>query len=173
MATTNALTVDMHTRSSERFRKSWENSCGLSFETSRCEKYIQTPRSPPKRPSSAATHGKFWDMHDLIFENQNSLSEQMHGELAHRLTLDRQAFRDALRSGTFAERVQADFSRGVRSGVNGTPTIFYQQPAARWRLRTGDASPGDPENDSQPRMNEMENVLPDHANILFDDPLSR
>jgi len=121
----------------------------------------------------AATHGKFWDMHDLIFENQNSLSEQMHGELAHRLTLDRQALRDALRSGTFAERVQGDFSSGVRSGVNGTPTIFYQQPAARWRLRTGDASPGDPENDSQPQMNEMENVLPDHANILFDDPLPR
>ncbi len=72
----------------------------------------------------AATHGKFWDMHDLIFENQNSLSEQMLGELAHRLTLDRQALRDALRSGTFAERVQEDFSSGVRSGVNGTPTFF-------------------------------------------------
>jgi len=67
---------------------------------------------------------KFWDMHDLIFENQNSLSEQMLGELAHRLTLDRQALRDALRSGTFAERVQGDFSGGVRSGVNGTPTFF-------------------------------------------------
>jgi protein-disulfide isomerase len=35
----------------------------------------------------AATHGKFWEMHDLIFENQNSLSEQMLGELAQRLTL--------------------------------------------------------------------------------------
>jgi predicted DsbA family dithiol-disulfide isomerase len=63
-------------------------------------------------------------MHDLIFENQNSLSEQMLGELAHRLTLDRQALRDALKSGTFAERVQGDFSSGVRSGVNGTPTFF-------------------------------------------------
>ena len=30
----------------------------------------------------AATRDKFWDMHDLIFENQNSLSEQMLGELA-------------------------------------------------------------------------------------------
>ncbi len=72
----------------------------------------------------AATRGKFWDMHDLIFENQNSLSEQMLGELAYRLTLDRQALRDALRSDTFAERVQEDFSSGVRSGVNGTPTFF-------------------------------------------------
>src|SRR5580693_1254286 len=72
----------------------------------------------------AATHDKFWDMHDLIFENQNSLSEQMLGDLARRLTLDRQALREALRSGTFAEHVQGDFSSGVRSGVNGTPTFF-------------------------------------------------
>ena len=63
-------------------------------------------------------------MHDLIFENQNSLSEQMLGELAHRLTLDSQALKDALKSGAFAKRVQADFSSGVRSGVNGTPTFF-------------------------------------------------
>ena len=59
-----------------------------------------------------------------MLENQNSLSEQMLGDLAHRLTLDRQALREALRSGTFAERVQGDFSSGVRSGVNGTPTFF-------------------------------------------------
>jgi protein-disulfide isomerase len=72
----------------------------------------------------AAAHDKFWDMHDLIFENQNSLSEQMLGELAHRLTLDSQALKDALKSGAFAKRVQADFSSGVRSGVNGTPTFF-------------------------------------------------
>ena len=72
----------------------------------------------------AATHGKFWEMHDLIFENQNSLSEQMLSELAQRLTLDGEALRKALRSGTFADRVQKDFSGAVRSGVNGTPTFF-------------------------------------------------
>jgi protein-disulfide isomerase len=72
----------------------------------------------------AAAHDKFWEIHDLIFENQNSLSEQMLGELAQRLTLDRQTLREALGSGAFAERVQRDFSGGVRSGVNGTPTFF-------------------------------------------------
>lgn len=72
----------------------------------------------------AATRGKFWEMHDLIFENQNSLGEQMLGELAQRLKLDRQALSEALASGAFAARVQSDFSSGVRSGVNGTPTFF-------------------------------------------------
>jgi protein-disulfide isomerase len=48
----------------------------------------------------------------------------MLGELAQRLTLDRQALTEALGSGAFAERVRRDFSGGVRSGVNGTPTFF-------------------------------------------------
>src|ERR1700682_6077654 len=43
------------TRSSKRFRRSSENSCGLSFETSLCEKYIQTQRLPPKRLSLPPT----------------------------------------------------------------------------------------------------------------------
>jgi predicted DsbA family dithiol-disulfide isomerase len=64
----------------------------------------------------AATHGKFWEMHDVIFENQNSLSEEMLGEVAQRLTLDRQALREALGSGAFAERVQRDFSAAYAAG---------------------------------------------------------
>jgi predicted DsbA family dithiol-disulfide isomerase len=55
---------------------------------------------------------------------QNSLSERMLGELAQRVTLDREALREALGSGASAERVQRDFSGGVRSGVNGAPTFF-------------------------------------------------
>ena len=48
----------------------------------------------------------------------------MLGELALRLTLDTQALTEALGSGAFAEPVRRDFSGGVRSGVNGTPTFF-------------------------------------------------
>lgn len=45
-------------------------------------------------------------------------------ELAQRLKLDVKALAAALQSGEFADRVQTDFSSGVRSGVNGTPTFF-------------------------------------------------
>jgi predicted DsbA family dithiol-disulfide isomerase len=73
-----------------------------------------------------------------MLENQNSLSEQMLGELVHRLTLDRRALRDALESGAFAERVQRDFSGGVRSGVNGTPNFLSiasgTMATSNWRL---------------------------------------
>ncbi len=124
MVTTNVLTVDMHTRSLKRFRRGSGNDCGSHFEISLLREIHPHAEAAAETAEFAATHAKFWEMHDLIFENQNSLSEQMLGELAHRLTLDRRALGNALGSGAFAERVQRDFSGGVRSGVNGTPTFF-------------------------------------------------
>jgi hypothetical protein len=97
----------------------------------------------------ATTHGKFWEMHDLIFENQNSLSEQMLGELAQRLTPDRQALTEALASGTFAERVRRDFLRRRAQRGERNSDVFYQWPAPRWRLRAGDASSSDQQSGRQ------------------------
>ncbi|PYX76588.1 MAG: hypothetical protein DMG72_04510 [Acidobacteria bacterium] len=72
----------------------------------------------------AATHDKFWEMHDLIYENQQDLSNQLLSDLAKRLRLDARELARALESGEFTGRVRKDFSEGVRSGVNGTPTFF-------------------------------------------------
>jgi len=72
----------------------------------------------------AGAHGKFWEMHDLIYENQQRLSEQLLTELAQRLKLDGKALAKAREAGELTDRVQQDFSGGVRSGVNGTPTFF-------------------------------------------------
>jgi protein-disulfide isomerase len=72
----------------------------------------------------AATKGKFWEMHDLLFDNQDSLGEELFAELATRLALDPAEVSRALEDGTYANRVRTDFTGGVRSGVNGTPTFF-------------------------------------------------
>jgi protein-disulfide isomerase len=72
----------------------------------------------------AAAHGKFWEMHDLLFENQERLNPGLLMELATRIGLSAPALSMALDEGLFAERVRSDFSGGVRSGVNGTPTFF-------------------------------------------------
>jgi len=72
----------------------------------------------------AGSQGKFWEMHDLLFENQERLSGALFPELAWKLKLSPEALAQALKNGTFAARVGADFSGGVRSGVNGTPTFF-------------------------------------------------
>src|SRR3984957_1808460 len=72
----------------------------------------------------AGIQGKFWEMHDLLFENQERLGDELFVELAEKLGLSTAALTKALEDGTFGARVRADFSGGVRSGVNGTPTFF-------------------------------------------------
>jgi protein-disulfide isomerase len=72
---------------------------------------------------AAATIGRFWEMHDLLYENQQALDDRNLALYAGKLGLDRQLIERAL-SGEFAARVRHDFSSGVRSGVNGTPCLF-------------------------------------------------
>lgn len=72
----------------------------------------------------AAAHGKFWEMHDGIFEHQSQLSIELLLTLANSNGLDSQALADALDDDSFQAGVKSDFMGGVRSGVNGTPTFF-------------------------------------------------
>ena len=72
----------------------------------------------------AGTHGKFWEMHDLLYESQNRLGGELFQELAKRLKLASADLLTALETREFLDRVRADFAGGVRSGVNGTPTFF-------------------------------------------------
>jgi protein-disulfide isomerase len=72
----------------------------------------------------AGVQGKFWEMHDHLFENQERLSGPLYSELAGELRLSPAALWEALEDGKYRNRVRADFSSGVRSGVNGTPTFF-------------------------------------------------
>jgi protein-disulfide isomerase len=72
---------------------------------------------------AAATIGRFWEMHDLLYENQKALDDRSLASYAAGLGCDRALIESALR-GEFAERVHRDFTGGVRSGVNGTPCLF-------------------------------------------------
>jgi protein-disulfide isomerase len=72
----------------------------------------------------AGAHGMFWEMHDLLYENQHSLGEQLFLKLTAELELSREQLQSALANRTYQARVRADFAGGVRSGVNGTPTFF-------------------------------------------------
>ncbi len=72
----------------------------------------------------ASANNKFWEMHDVLFENQDELGLNLYLSLAAQLNLSGEALEQALENDEFTERVRADFSGGVRSGVNGTPTFF-------------------------------------------------
>lgn len=68
--------------------------------------------------------GKFWEMHDTLYENQNALTTDDLVAYAGQLGVSRETFTNELRRPTYAQRVREDFESGVRSGVNGTPTFY-------------------------------------------------
>jgi protein-disulfide isomerase len=72
----------------------------------------------------AGAHEKFWQMHDLLYENQGRLDDDLLVELAQALQFAPAHLLQALETQEFLPRVRADFTGGVRSGVNGTPTFF-------------------------------------------------
>ena len=73
---------------------------------------------------AAAQHGKFWPMHDMLFEHQDALDDESLLAYAEVLGIDPAWAAAALTEGRFHRRVRDDFASGVRSGVNGTPTFF-------------------------------------------------
>jgi protein-disulfide isomerase len=73
---------------------------------------------------AAGAQGRFWEMHDLLFANQDRLGLRDLIGYAGALELDLERFVTDLRGHAYADRLREDFLSGVRSGVNGTPTFF-------------------------------------------------
>ena len=73
---------------------------------------------------AAGTQGKFWEMHDLLFENQEALEDDDLAQYAATLGLDARRLIAEVLAGAHSARVREDFSSGARGGVNGTPTFF-------------------------------------------------
>jgi protein-disulfide isomerase len=75
----------------------------------------------------AGKHNKFWEMHDLLFANQDRFSDDLFLELVDKVGLPYPQLLIALERNTFQARVLAEFQAGLRSGVNGTPTFFIDE----------------------------------------------
>ncbi|MFH1587183.1 MAG: DsbA family protein [Candidatus Diapherotrites archaeon] len=72
----------------------------------------------------ADEQGKFWEMHDKIFENQQAISDSSYKQWAAELGLDTGQFNECLDSGKYASEVQKDVADGQAYGVSGTPAFF-------------------------------------------------
>jgi len=73
---------------------------------------------------AAGAQTRFWEMHDLLFQNQSALSRKNLLGYADNLKLDIGRFREELKTQVYDERVREDFRRGVQNGVYRTPGLF-------------------------------------------------
>ncbi len=73
---------------------------------------------------AAQMQGKFWEMHDLLFQNQADLSPELIERLANQIGLDMRRFRADRDSDEVGRRVAADRALGEEAGVQGTPALF-------------------------------------------------
>jgi protein-disulfide isomerase len=73
---------------------------------------------------AAGAQGRFWAMHDRLFDHQDALDTESLLAHAAAIGLDTGRVADELAAGVHRPRVREDFASGVRSGVNGTPTFY-------------------------------------------------
>ena len=73
---------------------------------------------------AAASQGRFWEMHDLLYENQDELGEEDLSRYAATLGLDLGRFEEDLANDDHAWRIEEDRLGGDRAGVGGTPALF-------------------------------------------------
>ena len=87
---------------------------------------------------AAGAQGKFWEMHDILFQSQDALEDEDLVMYAARIGIDFQRVSQELAAGAYTRRARDDFRGGARSGVNGTPTFFIN--GARYDGNWGDAN---------------------------------
>ena len=72
----------------------------------------------------ALDQGKYWEMHDRLFENQAAFTVYNLTLHAEAIGLNKQTFQQCLNNNEYATEVQSDFADGTKAGVNQTPFFF-------------------------------------------------
>ncbi len=84
------------------------------------------PKAPDAHAAAEAAHrqGRFWEMHDRIFANQQEMSGEKYSEYAREIGLDVARFERDRTSSEVKERIEADKRVADALGVSGTPAFF-------------------------------------------------
>ena len=82
----------------------------------------------------AHAQGKFWEMHDRLFANQQAMGLAELGSHAQALGLNTGSFQQCL-SGAMTARVKQDLAEGIKAGITGTPTFFFGTITAEGKLK--------------------------------------
>ncbi len=86
---------------------------------------------------AAGAQGRFWDFHDLLFRNYDTLNDEKIAEIAEELALDRKAFVGEMGNPELRLKIQRDIEEGEEAGVTGTPAIFINGKLLRQGPMTG------------------------------------
>jgi len=81
-------------------------------------------RKAAEAAGCAAEQGKFWEMHDILFEVSPNLDLRLYPEYAKKLKLESAAFEQCLGSGKQSTRINAGLSSGRSVGINATPSFI-------------------------------------------------
>ena len=74
---------------------------------------------------AVGAQGKFWEMHDFLYENQQQLGDEtFFANYEKKLKLDAAKINRDVSQHAYSTRVEEDYRSGIRSGVNGTPTFY-------------------------------------------------
>jgi protein-disulfide isomerase len=92
-----------------------------NFPLSRIHPHAQ---AAAEAAEAATSQGRYWEMHDILFDNQRHLEDEDLRRYAQELGLDLNRFERELTQLAPARRVREDLKGGLKSGVRGTPTFF-------------------------------------------------
>lgn len=86
---------------------------------------------------AAAAQGQFWQMHEILFINQQNLGNGYLIEYANRLGLGISQFLQELSGGVHIDRINVDIESGKQSGVEAAPALFMNgiRYRARWNIQ--------------------------------------
>jgi protein-disulfide isomerase len=84
----------------------------------------QFARKAASAALAAGKQGKFWELHDRLFQNYNRLNDQVVQKQAKELGLDMQKFEKDMNDPQIAQVISQDVQEGAKAGVRGTPTIY-------------------------------------------------
>jgi protein-disulfide isomerase len=108
----------------KRLQKALGKKMKLVFRNFPLSEIHEDALNAAKIAEAAALQGKFWEMHDALFENQENLDEESLIRYGNELGLNAEKLDEDSAQPEIEERISVEFEGGVRSGVNGTPTFF-------------------------------------------------
>jgi len=107
----------------DRVRQTYGDKVRIVFKDYPLPNHLEAPKAA-EAARCAGEQGKYWEMHDAMFANQQALQVPTLKQAARAIGLNGTAFDACLDSGKHTADVQAGYELGNKMGVNSTPSLY-------------------------------------------------